>query len=131
MLSIADYMGNNLYWTDAERATIEILSLRTRQQAIVYHYMKSGKPIALTVLPEHGQMVVAVQNMYGHTHFARMALNGLGDYHHVMETGVGIDHIQLVHDTDSDQIFWLDGELQKIMFSDYERMSFELWGEIL
>lgn len=49
-----DHLGNNLYWSDSERGTIEVLSLNTLHRAIVYHFMGSNKPIALTVLPEYG-----------------------------------------------------------------------------
>lgn len=115
-----DHLGNNLYWTDAERGTIEVLSLRSNHQAIVYHYMGTSHPIALAVMPERAQLMVAVRNDFGHTHFARLAMSGVGDYHQVMDTGIGVDGIQFVTEPEVEQVYWLDGEFQKIMFTDYD-----------
>lgn len=49
-----DYLGNNLYWTDSKRCSIEMLSLDTMRRAYVHNYMGSQMPIALALMPEIG-----------------------------------------------------------------------------
>lgn len=49
-----DHLANNIYWTDADRSTIEVFDLDTQHRAIVYHYMGSQTPVALALVPENG-----------------------------------------------------------------------------
>lgn len=87
----------------------------------MHHWTGTGQPIALAVLPEHAALVVAVRNPYGHTHIVRMPLSGRGDHLLVLDADdLGSDGIQFVSDPDVEQLYWLDGELQCIRFSDYE-----------
>lgn len=82
--------------------------------------MGTDQPIALAVMPERAQLMVAVRNDIGHTHFARLSMSGLGDHHQVMDTGIGMDGIQFVIDPETELVYWLDSEFQKIMFTDYD-----------
>lgn len=117
---VADHLGNNLYWVDALQGTVEVYSMVTKHRAIVHHYMGRSKPLALVCLPARGELVIALQNYYGKTTFVRMSMDGRGDYAHVLQSNIGVDGIQLLHDEDSEQIYWLDRELQQIMFTDYD-----------
>lgn len=49
---LADHLANNLYWSDAERSTIEVYSFNTQHRAVVYHFMGAITPIALTIIPD-------------------------------------------------------------------------------
>lgn len=51
---LLDHLGNNLYWSDEERGTIEVMSLNTNYRAIVRHFVDTNKPIALALVPENG-----------------------------------------------------------------------------
>lgn len=51
---IADHLGNNLYWSDTSRNTIEVLDLNSNYRAVVASFSGGQSPIALTVLPEKG-----------------------------------------------------------------------------
>lgn len=51
---ILDNYANTLYWTDAERGTIEVYSFNTQHRAIVHHYMGGQRPIGLAIVPEKG-----------------------------------------------------------------------------
>lgn len=51
---VSDHLSNNLYWSDSEHGTIEILSLNTNYRATVYHYLGMEKPIAIALVPELG-----------------------------------------------------------------------------
>lgn len=49
-----DYFSNNLYWSDSEHGTIEVLSLNQKYRTTVHHYSGMAKPIAIAVIPENG-----------------------------------------------------------------------------
>lgn len=114
-----DELGENVFWADAQRATVECISLRTGARAIVKHFT-GLRPVAMTVLSARGELIVAVRNNVASTNFVRMAMHGRGEQHNVWEIELGADAVQLVHDKDAEQLYWLDQEAQKIMFTDYE-----------
>lgn len=51
---LIDFLGNNLYWTDSELSTIEVLSLDTNYRATVQHFKGTESPLAMALIPEHG-----------------------------------------------------------------------------
>lgn len=114
-----DALGENLFWADGQRATVECLALRTGKRAIVHHFA-GLRPVALAVLSTRGELIVGVRNNVGDTYFVRMAMHGRGERHHVWGFALGMDNVQLVNDPENEQLYWLDGETQKIMFTDYD-----------
>lgn len=115
-----DHLGNNLYWTDEDRGTVEIYSLSNKHRAIVHHYMGVSFPIALAAIPENGILLVALRSKYGHTYIDRTATHGRGAYHHVQEDGLGDGTLQFVVDRELEEVFWCDASLQKICFTNFE-----------
>lgn len=49
-----DYMGNNLYWCDIGKATLEILNLNTMSIKILIHSVAEHVPTSLALVPEEG-----------------------------------------------------------------------------
>lgn len=52
-----DNLANNLYWSDAERSTIEVYSFNTQHRAIVQHFMGTETPIGLATVPAIGSVL--------------------------------------------------------------------------
>jgi hypothetical protein len=46
-------MGNNLYWCDGARSTVEILSLTTLEKTVLLHTLDEI-PLDIAVIPEEG-----------------------------------------------------------------------------
>lgn len=47
-----DDLSNSLYWSDAERSTIEVYSFDTQHRAVVQNFLGEETPIALAAIPE-------------------------------------------------------------------------------
>jgi hypothetical protein len=47
-------MGNNLYWCNAERATVGIMSLTTQESTVLLHTWEGETPLDIAVVPEEG-----------------------------------------------------------------------------
>lgn len=71
-----DQLANNLYWTDSERQSVEMISLNTHQRTIVHMFHKDFFPYALVVSPKSGKLFVAVNK--DPVKVFQMALNGAG-----------------------------------------------------
>lgn len=51
---VYDESSNNLYWCDAGRGTVEILSLETGARKILMHDMAGEIPSSIAVVPQDG-----------------------------------------------------------------------------
>jgi len=49
-----DNYGNNLYWCDLTRKTLEVLSFSTNTQTTVMNELNGRFPIAVTLVPDRG-----------------------------------------------------------------------------
>jgi len=49
-----DNHGNNLYWCDWTRRTLEVLSLSTMSQSIILNEFDGHIPIAVALVPDQG-----------------------------------------------------------------------------
>ena len=49
-----DYLGNNVYWCDGEKATVEVMSLTTKERTILLHSFEGEIPMDLALYPEEG-----------------------------------------------------------------------------
>ncbi len=47
-----DHYGNNLYFCDTEKNTVEVFSMYSKKRIVFYSH--GEKPVAITVVPEHG-----------------------------------------------------------------------------
>lgn len=110
-----------MYWTDAERSTVEVYSFHTQHRAIVRHFVgsESNIPIALTIVPEIGKLFVALRSA-SHTHIDLMEPHGRGAHYHLFEDDLGNGAIEFVNDHDLKEVFWSDFESDKISYTDYE-----------
>ena len=60
VLARIDVIGQNLYWADAGKQTVEILSLRTGARAVIYHEL-TYRPTAVVVVPDNSYVFSAPQ----------------------------------------------------------------------
>lgn len=115
-----DYMGNNLYWTDAERNTVEIYSIQNRERAIVAHFTGTEIPIGLALLPEEGTMLIALSSD-GHTHVDKLSMSGRGDHIHLIEENLGDNGEFHFHvDDELKVVFWADQAAGRIESTSFE-----------
>ncbi|XP_039439159.2 putative vitellogenin receptor [Culex pipiens pallens] len=128
-----DYLGNNLYWADSERSTVEVYSLQSKSRAIVQHYLGTEAPIGLAVIPEIGKMFVALRSVSGqHTHIDRQDMTGRGQHMHIIEQRLsGNGSFQFVVDRDLRSVFWNDMGNSRIEFTSYEGDTRHLFREFL
>ncbi|XP_030378935.1 putative vitellogenin receptor isoform X2 [Scaptodrosophila lebanonensis] len=113
-----DELAHNLYWSDAERHVIEVMSLRTHQRAIVRFFAGLEAPIGLSVMPADGFMYVALRARR-HVHIDQLALSGHGPQTHVFDDEIGDDDIKMTSDHTSHTLFWSDSDTGRISFTDY------------
>lgn len=49
-----DNYGNNLYWCDLARRTLDVLSLSTLTRTTILNEFDGHIPIAVALIPDHG-----------------------------------------------------------------------------
>lgn len=49
-----DPYGNNLYYCDEDKKSVEVLSLTTREQITIHKSYRGDIPISVVAIPEHG-----------------------------------------------------------------------------
>ncbi|EDW75194.2 uncharacterized protein Dwil_GK20043 [Drosophila willistoni] len=121
-----DYLSRNLYWADAERRVIEILSLQTMQRAVIRFFQGQESPIGLSVMPTEGYLYVALKARR-HSHIDKLPLSGQGEQVHVFEEDLGDDDIKMVADPLTHTLFWSDSDVGRIMFTDYRKAQAQLF----
>ncbi|XP_019544975.3 putative vitellogenin receptor [Aedes albopictus] len=129
-----DFLGNNLYWTDSERSTVEVFSLQTRHRAIIQHYLGQDVPVALAVVSEIGKMFIALRSPLPtpHTHIDRQDMTGRGAHLHIIEERLsGNGSFNFVIDRDLRSVYWNDMGLSRIEFTSYEGDTRHLFREFL
>lgn len=67
-------------------------------------------------------MFVALQSPT-HVHIDLTTLNGIGDRFHVLEENLGTGRIQFVPDYETQKLYWIDTNLNRIMFTDFHDME--------
>ncbi|XP_070072746.1 vitellogenin receptor Yl [Drosophila takahashii] len=115
-----DHLSRNLYWADVERGVIELLSLQTRQRALIRFFPGQEWPIGLSVMPSEGYMYVVLKARR-HRHIDRIPLSGKGEQVHVFEDDLGDDDIRLAADYETQTLFWSDSDLGRISYSSYKQ----------
>lgn len=118
-IAFSDELSNNLYWSDAERSTIEVYSFNTQHRAVVKHFMGAETPIALASIPETGKLFVALRSS-GHTHMDMLSADGRGAHFHVIEEDLGNGPIALLPDHELKEVFWTDYEQSKVSYTDFD-----------
>lgn len=54
LILLSDYLGNNLYWCNAERGTVEIMSLTTQATTVLLHLWEGETPVDIALVPAEG-----------------------------------------------------------------------------
>lgn len=49
-----DYLGNNLYWCDEEKQTVEVFNLNTNSRKVVLYDLGGEIPQSIALVPEEG-----------------------------------------------------------------------------
>lgn len=125
-MNLTDELANNLYWTDAERSTIEVYSFNTQNRAVVQHFMGAETPIALAVLTDVGKLFVALKST-NHTHIDMISPNGRGAHFHVLEEDMGNGPMAMVTDHELKEVFWTDYSESRICYTDFNGMCYVLF----
>ncbi|XP_067000750.2 vitellogenin receptor [Anabrus simplex] len=104
-----DYMANNLYWTDTEHRTLEVLSLETMQQKVLLRFFDEETPLDVALVPEQGVMFIALRKNYedDRVHIDRLHMDGTGRTH-VIEMILKGPIVSLTYDPQLQRILWCD-----------------------
>ncbi|KAK9873892.1 hypothetical protein WA026_002245 [Henosepilachna vigintioctopunctata] len=102
-----DFIGNNLYWGDEEKRTIEALNVDNMARRIIVHDMHDDVPESIALVPDYGVMFVSFKKRNNLvSHLDRFLMDGTGRTH-VMDQGV-IGPIDLYFDRDLHRLFFAD-----------------------
>ncbi|KRT81424.1 EGF-like domain containing protein, partial [Oryctes borbonicus] len=107
-----DHAGNNLYWCDEGKATVDVLSLRTRSRKVLMHNMAGETPTAITVIPNEGVMFVAFRKPDHGYHIDRFRMDGNGRTH-IVDRGL-LGPITLFYEFSLHRVFWADAGIGTI-----------------
>ncbi|PSN38293.1 hypothetical protein C0J52_19350 [Blattella germanica] len=106
-----DYLGNNIYLCDGQKATIEILSLTTLERTVLLHSFEGEVPLDIAVVPEEGIMFIAMSRHLTSSengpHIDRMTMDGR-EHFHIVESGLDGPIISLHYDKELHRVFWTD-----------------------
>ncbi|XP_058975127.1 putative vitellogenin receptor [Musca domestica] len=116
-----DHLSYSLYWSDSERHVVEVLSLQTKQRAIVSFFSGIEVPIGLAVIPDDGIMFIALRSRH-HVHIDQKSLSGTGEHTHAFEDELGDDDIRFATDFETKTLYWADSDFGRISFSDYRNL---------
>lgn len=101
-----DYIGNNIYLSDAKHKTIEVHNLNTNMKTVLYFV---EEPHAIALVPEEGIMFV-VFRMVEHYRIDLMKMHGIGPRTPVegIKTPLLGPTVALCYDRDLKRLFWSD-----------------------
>ncbi|XP_063725118.1 low-density lipoprotein receptor-related protein 2-like isoform X2 [Symsagittifera roscoffensis] len=111
-----DWVGKNVYWTDNERATIEVATIDGKyRKTLVSEGIKSPRPI---VVYPRGKLLFYADWGYGNKHIGRMYMDG------TMTTRIVVERISwpngLTVDETTEMLYWVDSHLQTIETCDFD-----------
>ncbi|KAJ8710322.1 hypothetical protein PYW07_009688 [Mythimna separata] len=103
-----DYATDNLYILDAGRRLVEVMSLKTQKRAVVHRFEEQEEPISMCVLPDHGRMMVAVEESeLRNIHIDSIGLDGKGR-RHVVTSNLKGPHVRLRYVQHMNQVYISD-----------------------
>ncbi|KAJ9573514.1 hypothetical protein L9F63_009078, partial [Diploptera punctata] len=106
-----DYVGNNLYWCDNVKGTVEMMSLTTLERTVLLHSLENEIPMDIAVVPEKGIMFVSMsRQLYSSEgpHIDRISMDGKREHIHIVESKLVGPTVNLHYDRDMSRIFWSD-----------------------
>lgn len=71
-----DPVANNLYWTDSDRRTIEMVSMDTKHRTVIHMFHDDIVPYSLVLAPQTGKLFVAVNE--NPVKIYQMSMSGAG-----------------------------------------------------
>ncbi|XP_049827409.1 vitellogenin receptor-like isoform X1 [Schistocerca gregaria] len=107
-----DTHGNNVYWSDAELATVSAMSMNTKTVAVLLRSTGAELPLSVAVVPDHGYMFVAFGSS-SHVHVDKILMDGSGQRVHVLEEVSG-PYVTLWYDSSLDRAFVADSGMNTI-----------------
>ncbi|KAI9589328.1 putative vitellogenin receptor [Glossina fuscipes] len=113
-----DHFAHNLYWSDAERHVIEVISLQTGYRAVVSFYAGLEVPIGFVIVPENGVMFVALKN-----HIIARSLSNHRQSTHVFERDINAEEIKFVADMATHTLYWAESNRGEIFFTNYRQID--------
>jgi hypothetical protein len=112
-----DPMGNNLYWLDKVKRSLEVVSLSTGARASLLSNLGNETPTGLALAPKHGYVFIALYD--GSTaHIDRLSVDG--SRRHIVEEGISGPSLRLVYDSPLERLFWADPGTGHIFSVDLE-----------
>ncbi|XP_050301092.1 vitellogenin receptor isoform X2 [Anthonomus grandis grandis] len=102
-----DPTGNNIYFCDQAKGTLEVFSLTTMTQKVLIHDSDSEVPQSVAVVPHEGVMFVSFfDKIKDESHIDRMAMDGTGRTH-VIEKGL-LGPVYLHYDSEYHRVYFVD-----------------------
>ncbi|XP_063218375.1 vitellogenin receptor isoform X2 [Bacillus rossius redtenbacheri] len=101
-----DHLGNNLYWCDGDRATLEVMNLGNHFRTTILKQEGVEVPVAVAVVPEEGIMFVAFRSD-NTISIDRMHMDGKGERTHAIHGLKGM-YLAMTYDEELNRIFWAD-----------------------
>ncbi|XP_050441147.1 vitellogenin receptor [Adelges cooleyi] len=103
-----DNYGNNLYWCDWGRGTLDVLSLTTKTRTVLLSEVDGYIPIAVALVPDQGYMFVAMKSE-SHLHIDRIHMDGYVKSHeHIVEMGLMGEEMVLHFDMTARRLYFTD-----------------------
>lgn len=120
MFSSTDYLGNNLYWSDAIKGTVEVLSISTKKHSIVHHYTGDYHPNSIIVVPSEGEIFVALVSQID-SQINRVSMKGSSmddTSYQLIRSGLGKGgNFYLAVDEKEKKLYWSDTKKKRIEFA--------------
>ncbi|KAI5633262.1 low-density lipoprotein receptor domain class A domain-containing protein [Phthorimaea operculella] len=103
-----DYVADNLYFADAGRKFLEVVSIKTMKRSII-HIFEQETPISICVVPDYGKILVAVSEIEDNEniHIDIFNLDGTGRQHILMNNLKG-PNIRMKYSQKMDNVFIAD-----------------------
>ncbi|VVC34061.1 Hypothetical protein CINCED_3A006126 [Cinara cedri] len=103
-----DNHGNNLYWCDLTRKTLDVLSLTTYMRTTILYELDGHIPISVALVPDRGFMFVAMKDG-SRIHIDKFDMDGnIMSLVHVVEYGIIADEIVLHFDLITRRLYFND-----------------------
>lgn len=111
------------------KETIEVLSLKTKKRAIVYHYNNDYKPSSIVVAPTSGEIFVALVSQEKSI-INRVSMKGYSkgqSSFQVIKSSLGNRNIYLAIDEVEKKLYWSDSQKKRIEFSSFDGTNRKLF----
>ena len=109
-----------MYWADALKGTIEVLSIHTKKHSIVHHYTGDYHPNSIVVVPLEGEIFVALVSQID-SQINRVSMKGSSmddSKFQLIRSGLGKGgNFYLAVDEKEKKLYWSDTKKKRIEFA--------------